>query len=584
MKSFVVITAFVFLASHYLVKVSPQIILEVPGYGVLNGTTESSSDTERPFYAFRSVAFRSVYYAEMPTPENRFLPPVPKSPYPMNEIQQATTNNLGCPQPGYGNEDCLSLNVYTPQLPSNSNNSLPVMVWIHGGGFSIGLALGYDLVNRYMEHDIVVVVIQYRLGPLGFFSFDTDEVPGNAGIFDQIEALRWVNKNIHHFGGDPNQITIAGESAGSASVSLLLLAPQARGLFHRAIGESGSVLSGWGLNGNGGVKATSLKIAELAGCPLEPYQDLLSCVQNTDAAVLSTAMQEYTSEDKVINGGLGFSLYPVIQVAGAQRIIESDPRELFGSANFAVVPTMFGANQQEGSISLGVVYNDFLVPNNLTENESFLANELVPLILKSLFIEDESGELAVQLTEKYLGDAEMGNFTSMTPGLTDLCSVLFIKESTYENLQLIAQHNPSAFFYSFEYEGRNSLCNAFFIGNQPPVPHGVCHSDELIYFFIYPFASLPSGLNASETELSHKMLQTWTNFVKYGDPTPDDVALLDGIPKFLPYNAIGEFYTAIGADVWTTESDYTLTYTVTVDALHPSSTRTRKYAILNPDY
>ena len=124
------------------------------------------------------------------------------------------------------------------------------MVWIHGGAFSLGHALEY-LPNRYMEHDIVLVAIQYRLGPLGeilffntyfcseyiintyicitgFLSFDTDEVPGNAAIFDQIEALRWVNKHIQYFGGDPTQITIAGESAGSASVSLLLLAPQAK--------------------------------------------------------------------------------------------------------------------------------------------------------------------------------------------------------------------------------------------------------------------------------------------------------------------------------------------------------------------
>jgi carboxylesterase type B len=125
------------------------------------------------------------------------------------------------------------------------------MVWIHGGAFSLGHALEY-LPNRYMEHDIVLVAIQYRLGPLGenkinlnqiffllhfpclllskgFLSFDTDDVPGNAGMFDQIEALRWVNKYVEHFGGDPSQITIAGQSAGSASISLLLLAPQARG-------------------------------------------------------------------------------------------------------------------------------------------------------------------------------------------------------------------------------------------------------------------------------------------------------------------------------------------------------------------
>ncbi|XP_046631305.1 cholinesterase 1-like isoform X3 [Daphnia pulicaria] len=561
MTSFFISIAIV-LFSHYVAEVSPQVILEVPGYGVINGTIETSTYTERTFYAFRSV-----YYAEKPTPENRFLPPIPKDPFSMDEIQDATSNNAGCPQPGSANEDCLSVNVYTPQLPSESTTSLPVMVWIHGGAFSLGHALEY-LPNRYMEHDIVLVAIQYRLGPLGFLSFDTDDVPGNAGMFDQIEALRWVNKYVEHFGGDPSQITIAGQSAGSASISLLLLAPQARGLFKRAIGESGSVLAEWALDRDGRGKVASVKIAEIAGCPVEPYQDMLTCVQNVDAKVLTQAYMDYASNDR-LNGGLGFGgSNPIIQVAGAQRIIESDPRELFSSGNFATVPTMLGANKQEGTLVLGILYNGFLVPNNLTEDEEFLANDLVPTLLTALHIDDPTGELAAQLTEKYLGTAEMGNFTSMTPGLTDMCSVLFLKGPTYEMSQLVSQHNPNAFYYSFEFEGRNSIFNYLFAVNTPPFPPGVSHADEMIYLFIFPFPSVPPGLNRTEEELSKKMLQVWTNFVIYGDPTPDGVTLLDGIPKFLPYNSVDEFYTAID-DVWRSEADYTLTYTVTVDELNP---------------
>ncbi|XP_032791458.2 cholinesterase 1 [Daphnia magna] len=560
MKSLLLPIVFLF-AGQYLAQVSTQIILDVPGYGVLNGTNENSTYTERPFYAFRSV-----FYAEKPTPLNRFLPPVPKAPYPMDEIQQTTNNNAGCPQLGADNEDCLSINIFTPQLPFESDTLLPVMVWIHGGGFSLGHALEY-LPNRYMEHDIVLVAIQYRLGPLGFLSFDTDDVPGNAGIFDQIEALRWVNKHIQYFGGDPSQITIAGESAGSASVSLLLLAPQARGLFQRAIGESGSVLAEWALDRDGRGKVASLQIAEMAGCPLEPYQDLLTCVQNIDPLVLDRAYQDYAKTDR-LNGGLGFSgSNPIIQVAGAQRIIESDPLELFNSGNFATVPTMFGANKQEGTLVLGVLYNGYLAPNNLTEDEEFLANELVPQLLVALHIDDPTGELAAQLTEKYLGTAVLGNFTSMTPGLTDMCSVLFLKGPTYETTKVVSQHNPNAFFYSFEYEGRNSLFTYLFAKNPPPIPHGVSHADELIYLFIYPFPSVPPGLNNRETEVSMKMLQVWTNFVIYGNPTPEGVPLLDGIPPFLPYSSAVESYTAID-DVWRSETDYTLTYTITVDELN----------------
>ncbi len=128
---------------------------------------------------------------------------------------------------------------------------------------------------------------------LGFLSFDTEEVPGNAGIFDQIEALRWVQKHIKYFGGDANLVTIAGESAGSASVSILLLAPQAQGLFHHAIGESGSVLAEWAVDRDGRGKKASTRVAELAGCPLDPYDAMLKCVQNLDATNLTLAYGMY---------------------------------------------------------------------------------------------------------------------------------------------------------------------------------------------------------------------------------------------------------------------------------------------------
>lgn len=207
----------------------------------------------------------------------------------------------------------------TQQLTDDSsipNTLLPVIVWIHGGSFRSGQAIEY-LPGRFMEEDVVLVVIQYRLGPLGrykmnvlffkttysitiqsivklgFLSFDTDEVPGNAGIFDQIESLRWVNKYIKYFGGNKDWVTIAGESAGSASVSILLLAEQAKGLFHRAIGESGSVLAEWAVDRDGRGKKASMRVAEIAGCPLDPYEDLLDCVRTIDAQALIDAYGQF---------------------------------------------------------------------------------------------------------------------------------------------------------------------------------------------------------------------------------------------------------------------------------------------------
>ena len=105
---------------------------------------------------------------------------------------------------------------------------LPVIYWIHGGAFSLGSVLTYS-AEKYMDKDVVLVEVQYRLGPLGWLSLHTDDVPGNAAVFDQIEGLRWTRKFVKYFGGDINSITIAGVSAGGASVSMLMLAPQTRG-------------------------------------------------------------------------------------------------------------------------------------------------------------------------------------------------------------------------------------------------------------------------------------------------------------------------------------------------------------------
>ena len=127
----------------------------------------------------------------------------------------------------------------------------------------------------------------------GFLCFDTDDVPGNAGIFDQIEALRWVNRHIQSFGGDPAHIVIAGESAGSASVSLLVLAPQTRGLFVGAIGESASVLAAWALDDGDKGKIASTRVAEIAGCPTANYDAMLDCVRNIDDNELTKAYGIY---------------------------------------------------------------------------------------------------------------------------------------------------------------------------------------------------------------------------------------------------------------------------------------------------
>ena len=159
------------------------------------------------------------------------------------------TSRRGAPA---GAEDCLYLNVYAPRSATPGTGRLPVMVWIHGGGNVVGHAGFFDGGNLAAREDVVVVTINYRLGPFGWFrhpalrdagASELDR-SGNFGTLDQVRALEWVRDNAAAFGGDPGNVTVFGESAGGTNVFALLLAPPARGLFHRAIVESGNLSFG----------------------------------------------------------------------------------------------------------------------------------------------------------------------------------------------------------------------------------------------------------------------------------------------------------------------------------------------------
>lgn len=194
------------------------------------------------------LTFRGVRYAESPAGKNRFLPPVPASKwegvndatqFPNRCYQPPTADILGPPAPGEESEDCLFLNIATPSVTGDPR---PVLFWIHGGSFTMGSANEYNGSVLAAQGNVVVVTINYRLGLLGFLDLSSygDEYAGSAsnGIRDQICALKWVRDNIADYGGDPDNVTIFGESAGGASVHCILAAPSADGLYHRAIAHS----------------------------------------------------------------------------------------------------------------------------------------------------------------------------------------------------------------------------------------------------------------------------------------------------------------------------------------------------------
>ena len=189
------------------------------------------------------VTYTGIPYAAPPVGERRWQPPA--RPRPWHGIRDATTPSPFCPQGNsftgiVGQEDCLYLDVTVPTNVERGER-LPVLVWLYGGGFGSGGAREVDGARFATAGDVIVVTINYRLGALGFLSAPAlDTAGGNYGLMDQAEALRWVRRNAARFGGDPGNVTLAGQSAGARAVCAHLASPGSRGLFHRAITQSGA--------------------------------------------------------------------------------------------------------------------------------------------------------------------------------------------------------------------------------------------------------------------------------------------------------------------------------------------------------
>jgi para-nitrobenzyl esterase len=291
--------------------------------------------------------FRGIPFARPPVGALRWKPPLPVKPW--TGIREATRSGPGCMQIDYdwnhGNavnqsEDCLYLEVGSPNL--KPARPLPVMVWIHGGGNRAGGAIG--TITSDLSRKVVLVSIQYRLGALGFLSHPalTAESPhhssGNYGLLDQQAALRWVRANIRAFGGDPSNVTVFGESAGAQDISLQMLSPLARGLFHKAIEESGT--AGFGM------PPRSLKQNEAIG---EALVTLAGAPAHADAATLRKLPAEalVRAAEKTPVPDLGDNSYIWVQSVSDGWVIAEPPAVTLKRTGGARVPLLIGSNARE---------------------------------------------------------------------------------------------------------------------------------------------------------------------------------------------------------------------------------------------
>lgn len=325
-------------------------------------------------------AFLGLPYGRAPINELRFQRPLPLE-KPWSGIFNATTPADSCIQLNdtfFGqfrgsnmwnansplSEDCLTVNLWVPS--NRPNRLLPVLVWIYGGAYysgSISLDL-YDGAILAAKGDVVLISINYRVASFGFLYLDREDAPGNVGFIDQILAVRWIKKNVRAFGGDPDSITLFGESAGAATISFMITSPQVEeGLFHRAILQSGAVTSPWTLASHDVAIYRSLRLAENLGCikaslkyelneqkqlvevqDMRRYKDydyrtdpkLVKCMQAVDALQLINSEPNNT---RVIE----FPFVPVVD----GRLIPEDPFTMLQKHNFKHIPVLLGGNTNE---------------------------------------------------------------------------------------------------------------------------------------------------------------------------------------------------------------------------------------------
>ena len=427
--------------------------------------------------------FLGIPYAAPPTGPLRWQPPQPAARW--TGVRDATTFAPHCAQPTstFGtastSEDCLYLNVYTPP-GTRPLADRPVLVWIHGGAFVYGESDNYD-PSDLVRAGAIVVTINYRLGAFGFLAdsaLASNNTAGNYGLMDQQAALRWVQRNITRFGGNPGNVTLWGESAGGLSVLSQLASPGARGLFGKAIVESGAY----------DLDPQSLTDAETAGAA---FASKLGCANGTSAQIAACLRTAPASQIVSAEPLTGYR--PDIDGAVLTRSL----RQSFATGQFNRVPVLNGSNADE--------YRLFVAEDAL--QGAPLTPAAYPAMVGTIS-SVPPGDVAATVAQYPLSDYPSPALALGAVGTDSefACTALTVD-------QLVSHYVPT-----YGYEFTDEQAPELFL---PPVsfPYGAAHESEVQYLFSYTGAPFPASLSAQQQDLAAGMRASWLAFARTGHPS-----------------------------------------------------------------
>ena len=464
--------------------------------GTLKGTTEGEVSS-----------FKGIPYAAAPVGANRWRMP---QPFPAWQGERAATAfGADCAQMGWprngkelsksSSEDCLFLNVWKPSNAA-PGAKLPVMVWIHGGGFVAGSGAQPNFTGAsFTTKGVLLVTINYRLGRLGFFAFPSlseehpKEPTGNFGYMDQIAALKWVKQNIAAFGGNPDNITIFGQSAGGVSVQSLLTIPAAKGLFHKAIIESGGGRNGV-LTGRPIAKANADPYypvsAETIGINFAKKHGIAGTDANALKQLRALSVAEIVDGGQESDGAAGLPIYSGPILDG--KLVTETAQSVYEAGRAPQVPIIIGSTTAE-------------VPAGFVNAQS--KQELLQLF----------GKMSAQAQAAYDPDGS----TEFAKMLSYVNTDKVWAEPARFTARAFTAKNTAAYVYLFDYVSPSM---------QQYMRYGAGHASEIPYVFGNLTSRNGAPVAEKDQEVSKLMNTYWTNFAKTGNPNGT------GLPKWPAYD------------------------------------------------